>query len=439
MKMEKFPKNILEQIFCKLTSKDLLNLSLVCKSFNKIISNSNLILSKFKILISDYETRKWIGTRKYRKIYIEDCREDRLIEHGNVFESIHDSVDELAIRNLYEADLGNLTLFVNQFENLTNLSIFSLDLYRDSDLKYTEYQGINFKNLKYLTFCQSDISFLKLLKNTQFKYFKISDDFREREILINFLLNQKKLETLEVSFFENPSNIFNNDELLKMKFKLKKLTIDEEKIEEAVFVNLQKFLSLHADTLEYFEVYEENYKILQFLKDFSNLKTLRIFGGSNTIQISLPPMQNIENLHLESKIDNFCYSFPNVISLKTNSRFINFNNLDKLQKLQNLEVNSCWDIPIFNNRNVKSLKLVDCNFQNVVNFNFDGNHLESLVIENCCYIDWLKDFLLHKDQKLKLLKIFDMQFKQNQLTQELINAVNIVKYKIHTVICPFYN
>lgn len=437
LEMEKLSENILEQIFCKLGNQDLLNLSLVCKNFNKTISNSNLILSKFEILISDYEIRKWIGTRKYQKIYIEDCREDRLIEHGNVFESIHDSVDEVAIRNLYEADLRNLTLFVNRFENLAKLSIFSLDLHRDSDLKFLNYQGISLKFLKYLTFCQSDVSFLKLLQNTQLKFFKISDDFGEREILINFLVNQKELETLEVSFFENPSNIFNDEELLNVKFKLKRLTIDEEKIEESVLVNLEKFLNLHSDTLEYFEVYEENYKILEYLKDFRNLKILRIFGGSDSIQIGLPEMINIENLYLESKFDNFCSTFPNLISLKTNSHFINFSDINKLQKLQNLEVNSCWDIPIFNNRNLKSLKLVDCSFQNAGNFNFEGNHLESIVIERCHHINWLKDFLLHKDQKLKTMKIFDMQLEQNQLTQEIMHAVNIVKYKIHTLISPF--
>lgn len=433
--MNKLPKNILEQIFCNLSNQDLLNLSLVCRKFNKCISNSSLILNKFEILISDYEIREWIGTRKYKKIYIEDCREDRLIEHGNVFESIHDSVDEVAIRNLYDVDLENLTLFISQFEHLTKLSIFSLDFYGDQAFKNC--QAINLKFLKYLTFCQCDVNLLKLFNNTQLIFLKISDDFGEGKFLRNFLMKQSKLETLELSYFENPSNIFSNKEILNINFRLKKLTIDEEKLDESDFANLQKFLNIHAETLEYFEVYEENFEIIKYLKNFINLKTLRIFGGSDTIQIYLPQMKNIENLYLDSKFDDFYSIFPNLILLKTNSNLINFNNIDKLQKLQNLEVNNFWDIPIFNNRNIKSLKLVGCSFQNAGNFKFDNNKLESLVIQNCYFVDWLKEFLLNKDQKLKVLKIFDMKIEQNQLTQEIINAVNIVKDKIHIVISPF--
>jgi len=435
MSMNKLPKNILEQIFCKLSNQDLLNLSLVCKKFNKCISNSSLILNKFEILISDYEIREWIGTRKYQKIYVEDCREDRLIEHGNVFESIHDSVDEVAIRNLYEVDLENLTLFIGQFEHLTKLSIFSLDLYGDQSFKNC--QVINLKFLKYLTFSQSDVNLLKLFNNTQLTFLNISDDFGERNVLRNFLMKQSKLETLELSYYENPSNIFSNNEILNINFRLKKLTIDEEKLDKSDSANLQKFLNIHAETLEYFEVYEENFEIISYLKNFINLKTLRIFGGSDFIRINLPQMKNIENLYLDSKFDDFCSIFPNLISLKTNSNLIEFSNIGKLQKLQNLEVNNFWDIPIFNNRNIKTLKLVGCSFQNAGNFNFYDNKLESLVIQNCYFVDWLKEFLLHKDQKLKVLKIFDMKIEQNQLTQELINAVNIVKYKIHTVISPF--
>ncbi|KAL7045258.1 hypothetical protein ACKWTF_002181 [Chironomus riparius] len=437
MKMNKLPKNILEQIFCKLSIQDLINISLVCKKFNKIINNSSLILNKFEILISDYEIRKWIGSRKYQKIYIEDCREDRLIEHGNVFKSIHDSVNEVAIRNLYETDLDNFILFIDQFENLTKLSIFSLNLYEECGPKFNkECQGINFKFLKYLTFCQSDVSLLKLFMNSQLSFFKISDDFGDRRILKNFLVEQKELKTLELSYYEQPSDIFNNEEILNVKFKLKKLIIDEEKIEESAFVTLQKFLTIHADTLEFFEVYEENYTIISYLKDFVNLKTLRIFGGSENIQINLPQMMNIEHLILDSKVDHYWSIFPNLISLITNSRSIDFKNIDKLQKLQNFEATGFCDIPIFNNRNIKSMKLVDCSFQNVRKFNFDNNKLEALVIENCFYVDWLEDFLLHKDQKLKVLKIYYKQNKQDKLTQELINAVNIVKNKIHVVISP---
>lgn len=440
MDLVKVPKNVLERIFNYLPHEDLLNLALVCKHFNKIISESSLILSNFDLHITDYENREWIGTRKYQNVHIIDCREDNLQEHNETFETIKDSVNEVVVRNLYQADVNNFSIFLNQFEFLTKLSIFSIDLWHESfELPKEYFDAPKFKCLEYLVFDQSEVKILKIFSKSKLKYFKVSDEFGDKEVLVDFLINQSKLEIFEISYFDEESGIFEQNKILNVKFKLKKLVIKENKISNQYHRNLVNFLELQRPTLQHFEVNEDNYKILEFLKDFTPLKTLRIFGGSPSISIKLPKMNHIQTLHLDSKLENFNSFFPNLLTLKTNTQFINLNCIGKLQHIRDLEIHNAWDIPIFKNRNICSLKLVGCIFQDVKNFDFSGNKLETLVVQNCYSIDWLREFLLHKDQKLNVLKLLDMKIEHDQLSQKIVNTVNGLKHKTHTVICSLLN
>lgn len=79
------PKEILIEIFDYLNKKDLLNLTLICRKFNDIISDK--FIDKLSVWFSqkksldesdsdDGESFEWIGSRHYTNIYFDKCEDD---------------------------------------------------------------------------------------------------------------------------------------------------------------------------------------------------------------------------------------------------------------------------------------------------------------------------------------------------------------------------
>lgn len=424
--MEKLPKTVLERIFSHLPNEDLLNVCLVCKKFNKIVSNSSDLLSRFKVLITDYENREWIGSRKYQNIHIDECRGDNLLDHQEVFDCVSDKVTEIEVRSLYQIDVDELRRFIEQFGNLRKLTLERID----EDL-FENCKSLNLKELKELEFIENDVKLLKLFSKCQLEVFAISDEFGRKEALVEFLQSQKQLKILKLTYFSKTPGIFEFDEILKVKFRLKRLIINDHKISEKYQENVKNFLELHKKSLEIFEINECNFNVLNHVQHFRALKTLRIFGGSSSIKISLPKMINVETLHLESKFDNFPATFPNLKILKINTLFTNLNGINQLRYLEYLEIHNCWDFSHFHSKHIRSLKLVDCDLQNM---NFHHNKLEILIVKRCCSLNWLTNFLHHDNDNLHTLKIMDVKYEQNESTQELLTAVNRINHRFRTLI-----
>ncbi|KAG5676194.1 hypothetical protein PVAND_006043 [Polypedilum vanderplanki] len=424
------PADILARIFDYLSVSDLKEIALCCKKFNKIVSNERRILEKFEIFWTHgSDENEFIGSRKYHKVFIGDCLEENFMNHLDIFKMMRENLTELSLQLIDQIEIVNLRIFLENFKFLTKLSLIQLRLFNVNEI--CDVKNLpEIENLEYLHFSYNNYEILKLFLKAKLKHFEICDNFGDEKILKEFLIKQNNLEIFKSSCFAKNSKIFNDEKILKVKFKLKEMKIDENKIEVKNLEILRKFLSLHQKSLEKIEINSMNLKVLKFVENFRLLKIVKITGTDSFENYNQIILSQVKNLILECEIKNLSWIFPKIENLKLNTANIETSELKQLKNLKSLELRNLYNIQMLPNTNIKCLTLVACSFEKVKQISVGKNKVKILVIERCENINWLKEFLLNRHQKLNTLKILSMKINKNELNKEILDAIERTKEKI---------
>ncbi|KAL7011067.1 hypothetical protein ACKWTF_014074 [Chironomus riparius] len=407
------PDEVLIYIFNLFESPDIPNFTLVCKKFNDLISNSTQLMKNFTIRVSNKTnaTDEWNGTRKYSRLIIQKMHK----EVPEILEAISNNLILLCI-NSVSIDATELKKILVNCPKLLRLDLNSLTLNYDDGCFEEPHLKLDIDSLGW----GSDFNILKMFMHCQIKSFysyRLKTKPGELEACQNFLKLQKKLEKISFIKFDNDADIFNDDALNDVEFRLKNLSI--KTIREVEIENFKKFLKNHQDSLQHLEMnqflrYElahmiNQTEILDCVANFPNLKSLDLY------ETKLPtvPMPYIEKL----RISGMCYDetavnwsskFPNVKELDI-SRCHKVNEIINFKKLETLFLS------IYTGRDaldqisfpstVKNLEVHNICAKNSNPFNFEGHQIENFIAKNLQGAEWIGDFLKSLKEKLKFLKI----------------------------------
>lgn len=400
--METLPKELLIDILNYLPFRDLLQVSLVCVNFNEIINDSSKLLRKFRLNLNSrtLSDKEWIGSRNYCRVLMRATSSMSL----NIVKSISENLIELRI--MYgKMHLRSLTRILIKSSKLKELSIVKLNFISKDVLK----EPLPVLKLNKLHYNGDKVLFRILMESSvkSVSVYSISNTSDEIKYFKKFLKVQKNLESLELSSFNEDLKIFEDDELLSVDFRLKKLLINT--LKQFDMENFKKFLQIHRKSLNEvkilhdgtFEAIKLNYEeIVTVLSQFENLKVLTL----NQLNLSAIPIISIESLTLQSikklKFDEICLNFPNLKTLE----IYDTKNLKvdlTLSKLTELLIDGS-NIISFNIPHLKRLTLCDLELKPAI---FQSKKFNELVIENCKNFHFFTDFMRHDDVSLDFLKI----------------------------------
>lgn len=421
--MENLPKELLINIFNYLPFADLLQVSLVCINFNEIINDSSKLLRKFRLNLNSrtLSDKEWIGSRNYCRVLMRATSSMSL----NIVKSISENLIELRI--MYgKMHLRSLTRILIKSSKLKELSIVKLNFISKDVLK----EPLPVLKLNKLTYNGDKVLFRILMESSvkSISVFSISNTAEEVNYFKEFLKTQKNLESLEFSSFNEDLKVFDDDSLLSVDFRLKKLLINTFK--QFDMENFKKFLVIHKNTLSEISlrhdgtfdaiklIYEE---IIMILSAFKNLKILTL----NQLNLAAIPIISVEFLTLQSvrklKFDDICLNFPNLKTLE----IYDTKNLKvdlAFSKLTELLIDGS-NIISFNIPSLKRLTLCDLELKPAL---FQSQKFDDLIIENCKNFHFFADFM-KQDLSLDFLKIenciiskSEMQCVNNDKVKSLI-------------------
>lgn len=131
--LKSLPSKLLLKIFTSCSSSDLLSLSLTCRKFNSLISNSIQLLEKFQLHFDEsHKDQKWIGLRFYFNLTLDG---DLASHYQATIENIADTITSLELNICLGANLEDMLAVLNALKNLKVLKIFMLDIF---DLLYDQ-------------------------------------------------------------------------------------------------------------------------------------------------------------------------------------------------------------------------------------------------------------------------------------------------------------
>ncbi|KAG5667120.1 hypothetical protein PVAND_015119 [Polypedilum vanderplanki] len=424
-----FTNEIFLEIFKNLSLFDLKNLTLTCKKFNQIISQSTELCSKYRVCIAgDMKQLDWLNNRKYTNFKLQYI----FVQHNIFYVSralrkYGPNVKNLVIQDssITTEDLRDLLQLMPNVKKLQLCEIY-LRTYREKIIKSSQLEYIECIGLPiYLNLFDecTKLNGLSLTGNDE-----ITWPIAHYE---EFLLRQKNLKRLKISKIETFSLIFSRQNLSEnAKFRLTHFGIEEIKFSENNFENFLRFLKLHRETLEFVELSEieidETFEILKNLREFPKLKTLRIFQERKIVNFNsadFEPLENIQNLLIESKkVKNISKIFPNLSNLVIKKGKIHSKDLEKLKNLEKLTFINCQGIKKFQNPTVKNLTFILCSF-----YCFSIKDIEKLSIKSCKNVDWLLKFL-QNSKNLKILEISNTKLdaktlKKLEESQEKIDKI----------------
>lgn len=369
------------EIFSYLNARDLLNLTLTCKKFHKIVEKSKSLCQKLTI---NFEKRlKHIGKRKYSnlQIYCIDTSFHFILLRflGEDITKITFSLDEFMLDVLRRVLVACKNVKVLTFEHIKRIhgikdvSEFPIQNF----VKFPHFfLQCDTKNLPFydnlnLTFIESDPRIFKILKNcTATKIFISCPEFALRHYFndfLTFLKAQKTLTDLTFHEFIGPLVsigiiLFNSNILTQIDFKLRKLEMRTNELipygNSSSDVFFESFMDHHKETLETLTVDRmEDFDFTNYLKDCRNLKNLSI--GDGVIASSKLLLPSVSYLEVEQPRMNFIRTTPNIKELRLSSRrgeqadLIKWYLLARCQFLEKLEV---FDLPMDDFPIIPSLK-----------------------------------------------------------------------------------
>lgn len=404
--MESLPEELIVEIFSYIHSNEINKLTLVCKRFNDIISRTPILLEKVQI-VSDVWRKKEdpLPLRKYRKVKVRDVNNKfaiKLIEH--IGESIH----EMSI-GIEEFNVRNFKKLLNFCPNLRHLKLDKLDIALTDDEFCEPYPKLQ---LDTLDLCH-DETVLSSLSECSVKSMKVKiyeDDLNDFTNLIKMLKRQKHLENLELySYTHSVFNLFDEDSLIDVDFKLKKLFL-QFKFFMVNSVNFIKFLQNQTSIQEVTvtsSLLSHYTQMMNAMAEIPHIKKTTI--KNNKIQFQ--PMPHVETLTLDevAKIPiDFHEKFPNLTNLCLKDCYnlkFSENVPDEIKCFVNF-----FHIPI----NVKTLTLEHATFQDDSPFDDVDIKIDDLTVVGCENIDWLIRHIEIGEIRLKSLKIENSKMTKGQ-------------------------
>lgn len=424
--VDKIPKEILIEIFDKLPTSDLITLTLVCNSFNVLINNSKLSEKFILNLDPESENRKpWVGSRKYTKTCITT------------------SAGILSTLNYVAADIKKISfkLLSIDLKSVAEILILCPKL---KEIEFEDVKTDTWLNLGNCDLPQHDNIEL-WISNTSpdtmdiFKHVKIVkltiigpkglnnfgmcwNDNDCRIGFAAFLKSQTKLVDFTLKNFKQSTNIFTDNKLDNVPFRLQKLTLSNFYIQNKSFF---KFLSNHINTLEYAEI-----KSIEWSEEMSALisqcKNLKKFSFSGSF-IPYHPFPSIEILKIDLEDDlMWATQFPNVIELNISSNlYKNFQHFHLLPKLKKLKIsNSYFYVGQADVLNGKQLAIPGVTCDETSIFKPSCTYIEELYLENTP-MDWLPEYLHDFKVNLQLLTLSDLRISKRDRY-----FLNIYSFKI---------
>ena len=187
--MENLPDEIFFEIFNFCERLDLLNLTLVCKRYNELISNNSHLMKALTIDIrrNHDNSHEWNGTRKYCKISIHKMHR----EVPKILEAIRNDLTYLRLMKV-SLDATYFKQFLMTCPKLIVLAMLDVD-FNFGDGCFDE--PLPKLELDVLA-CGSDRNILRMLMNSQTKMYtsyRVKTEPGEFESLTNFMKVQKKL------------------------------------------------------------------------------------------------------------------------------------------------------------------------------------------------------------------------------------------------------
>lgn len=441
--LQNLPKEVLEDIFLLCERPDLLKLTLVCKSFNQIISNSTNLMKMVHIDInrSHSDDAKWNGTRKYSQLYVHKMHS----EFPKIIESIHDDLALLRLVSI-KMDANDLKNVLLKSPKLKSLALIGTE-FALTDITFEE--PLPVLELDSLA-CSCNRLILRMLIHCQAKKFstyRVRADEHEMESMQMYLKNQKRLDQLMMHSFHWDWEIFNNDALHKVDFRLKQIHIQD--ILPMEIENFIVFIKNHRFSLEKFDLclltrrFRDidfyHLQIMNCIADFPNLKELTL----RQVQGDFKPLPYVEKLLISGmgygEQRNWGDKFPNLKHL-TIQQCNNPAEISKLKKLETLHISGFENFVKINlPQTVKTIEFYHSWMKDDQHpFDFENHQIENFTAEECIGADWVGDFLRCLKNKLKFLKIHHTFLNRNRRFNRLFEKEPELKNKAEKFIFVDY-
>lgn len=285
--MEFLPKELWLEIFEYLDVIDLFSLTETCKDFHLLIVKTRLMEKFTMCLTIDRNTGEWNDVkRNYSQIKIKDCND--LEKFQDIFEEIGRNLRKLFLIKL-ELKSSNLTKILIKCPKIEFLVISEVNLYFDEDLE--SIQLPTYKKLR-IYFDDSSPSFFDILKNSQATDLCIDNKCSAKNTnfdpLKNFLKSQKHLESLGLMYFSLNTNLFMDNTLDFVKFRLKIFSMNNVYLGTENVARFQTFMMNHIDTLTTVHILSP-FLDISFFRQFSALNEFHL-GHTNAF------FDNFENI-----------------------------------------------------------------------------------------------------------------------------------------------
>lgn len=406
--MNNLPQELLEKIFQHLPQNDLLNVSLVNKNFNEIITNLKLIQKiYFKKAVIDF-----VPTRSYSKAIF---RHDNPSNYLKALQATGESIKEVFFDQSRIA-LSSIVSILNFLPSLKYVRFYYVDLEDDDEQVNETIQTITGVTMD---FHESNPKIFKVFQRVSIDKIDLRFygdtpyyDFAE---FMPFMKNQKELKSFAMSGIYESNLMYGH--IPRGEFKLKEFSITGSDLEEWHY--LESFLADHLDTLETLTVDRvSSWDCSNVIKSCHRLKKLKLFETIlNDLEETLPAVVDLSLQFPLEKIDKF----PNVTKLHAENvtAEINGHLSAVMKKITNLSL-KFGTLREIDMENVIVLNLMNIN--DITSEFFDRhNKIENLVLRNTFHLnDEILKSICEKLKKLKILKIFGL----NELTD---NALNIIK------------
>lgn len=377
--MESLPSELIVEIFNYLNFDDLRCLTETCKEFNEIIGNTASLIHKFQLAIERKNNKIELnGSRRYQKLKIW-CNNEKV--HKNV-QIVGENVTQINFRNL-RITLNDFKKILNYCPNLKHLKFYNITFkpYREVHI-----EPLPKLKLETLIFYDCDEKILILFKECHIRTLNLQRLRGSQRYDVGFkkfkpfLAQKTELESLEFGALFQNFELFRDESLIDVGFKIKTLQLGFDSDFRSVDVrNFQKFLEnqKHLRKLQVVQIFD-----CVFLRDVWNVLRQIVWIKElvlNDYIFPTHPMPQVEALTLlERNLFDFRDYLPNL----------------------------------------KNLTLCKINFKHnnrPFEYNEDEIIIEHLTIIQCDQINWLFELLKSERMRLKSLTLKDTRMKRSQL------------------------
>lgn len=215
----------------------------------KLISESALTMKKLTLNYDNFASHS-TNLRNYHSLLIQHVAGK--IDKDKGLYDILSSIQDLKMSNCWVDDLDELETFLNYIPLIRKIAFTRVRLVRlPALIRHKPLPGKKL-TLKKLSLIQTDHYILKFLSHFQVLTLQITDanNYTCRESLVNFLMQQKKLEALTMEELIDRKNVLFDEPIENVHFKLKFLSIlFSRSHNDKFYENFKGFMRHHCDSL----------------------------------------------------------------------------------------------------------------------------------------------------------------------------------------------